>query len=153
LRPGDVILQVNGEDITGMPLDQVIGRILGPAGTQVTLTILGSSDGHTRQITLTRAQITLHNVTWQQLPGTTIAHLRITAFSQGISQELQKTLADIQKQGMTAVVLDLRNDPGGLLDEAVNTASQFLSSGNVLEEKNAQPARITPVRSSPRHGD
>jgi carboxyl-terminal processing protease len=87
-------------------------------------------------------------VTWQQLPGTTIAHLRITAFSQGISQELQKALADIRKQGMTAVVLDLRNDPGGLLDEAVNTASQFLSSGNVLEEKNAQ-GHITPVPVKP----
>jgi len=149
LRPGDVILQVNGEDITGMPLDQAIGHILGPAGTQVTLTILGSSDGHTRQITLTRAHITLHNVTWQQLPGTTIAHLRITAFSQSISQELQKALTDIRKQGMTAVVLDLRNDPGGLLDEAVNTASQFLSSGNVLEEKNAQ-GRITPVPVKPK---
>jgi carboxyl-terminal processing protease len=88
-------------------------------------------------------------VTWQQLPGTTIAHLRITAFSQGISQELQKALTDIQKQGMTAVILDLRNDPGGLLDEAVNTASQFLSSGNVLEEKNAQ-GRITPVPVKPK---
>ena len=88
-------------------------------------------------------------MTWQQLPGTTIAHLRITAFSQGISQELQKALTDIRKQGMTAVVLDLRNDPGGLLDEAVNTASQFLSSGNVLEEKNAQ-GRITPVPVKPK---
>ena len=74
LRAGDIILQVNGDDITGAPLEQAIQRILGPAGTQVTLTILQSSDGHTRQVTLTRAKITLRNVTWQPLPGTTIAH-------------------------------------------------------------------------------
>lgn len=144
LRPGDIILQVNGDDITSAPLEQAIQRILGPAGTQVTLTIVQSSDGHTRQVTLTRAKIILRNVTWQPLPGTTIAHVRIAAFSQGISQELQKALADIRKQGMTAVILDLRNNPGGLLDEAVSTGSQFLSSGNVLEEKNAQ-GQITPV--------
>jgi len=147
LRPGDIILQVNGDDITGAPLEQAIERILGPAGTQVTLTILQSSDGHTRQITLTRAHITLHNVTWQQLPGTTIAHLRLAAFSQGVSPELQKALTDIRQQGMTAIILDLRNDPGGLLDEAVNTASQFLSSGNVLEEKNARgQITLVPVK-------
>jgi C-terminal processing protease CtpA/Prc len=59
-----------------VPLECAIERILGPAGTQVTLTILQSIVGHTRQVTLTRAKIALCNVSWQPLPGTTIAHLR-----------------------------------------------------------------------------
>jgi carboxyl-terminal processing protease len=87
---------------------------------------------------LTRARITVNNVTWQKLPGTTIAHLRIAGFSQGISRDLRQTLTEMQQQGVTGIILDLRNNPGGLLDEAVNTTSQFLSSGDVLLEKDAQ---------------
>jgi carboxyl-terminal processing protease len=148
LRPGDTILKVNGEDITGLALDQVVGRILGPAGTPVTLTILDPSNAATQSVTLVRARITLHNVTWQRLPGTTIAHLRIAAFSQGMSQELQQALKDIRQQGMTGIILDLRDNPGGLLDEAVSTTSQFLSSGDVLLEKDAQ-GQVKPVPVKP----
>ncbi len=137
LRPGDIILKVNGEDVSDLPLDQVVGRILGPAGTQVTLTLQDPQSGKTRDVTLVRAKIQLQNVTWQRLPGTSLAHLRVAAFSQGVTDDLKKALAEIQSQGLTGVVLDLRNDPGGLLDESVGTASQFLSSGNVLLEKDA----------------
>jgi carboxyl-terminal processing protease len=148
LRPDDVILKVDGEDVTDLPLDQVVRRILGPAGSQITLTILRPGDGQARDFTLTRAHITLHNVTWVQIPGTTLAHLRIAAFSHGVTQDLQKTLTDIQQQGLTGIVLDLRNNPGGLLDEAVGVASQFLKEGNVLLEKDAQ-GQVTPVPVKP----
>lgn len=144
LRPGDVILRVDGEDAAGLPIDQVIGRILGPAGTQVTLTILTPDTGQTREVTLTRAHITLRNVVWQRLPGTDVAHLRIVAFSKGVTDDLKQALAEIQKQGLTGIVLDLRSNPGGLLDEAVGVASQFMGSGNVLLEQDAQ-GKVTPV--------
>jgi carboxyl-terminal processing protease len=148
LRPGDVILKVDGQDIEGLPLEQVIGRILGPAGTSVTLTIASSDSGETREVTLTRARIALHNVTWTPVPGTTIAHVRIAAFSQGVSQDLERALQAIRQQGMTGVILDLRNDPGGLLDEAIGVTSQFLDSGDVLLEKNAQgEVKPVPVKS------
>jgi len=137
LHPGDVILKVNGADVTGLPLAQVVSQILGPAGTSITLTILDPATGAMRDVTLQRASITLQNVTWQRLPGTTIADVRITAFSQGVTQDLEKVLSDIRAQGLTGIILDLRNDPGGLLDEAVGVSSQFLGSGNVLEEKDA----------------
>jgi carboxyl-terminal processing protease len=67
-----------------------------------------------------------------------VAHIRITAFSQGVSNDLKQALTQAQQQGATGVILDLRNDPGGLLDEAVSTASQFLTSGDVMLEKDAQ---------------
>jgi carboxyl-terminal processing protease len=148
LRPGDIILKVNGEDITGLPLEQAISLILGPAGTSVTLTISSPESEQTREVTLTRARIALHNVTWTQLPGTTIAHVRVAAFSQGVSQELAQVLKDIRRQGMTGIILDLRNDPGGLLDEAIGVTSQFLGSGNVLLEKNAK-GEVKPVPVKP----
>jgi carboxyl-terminal processing protease len=144
LQPGDIILKVNGKDITGLPLDQVVGLIAGPSGTSVTLTILNPSTGQTQDVTLVRARITLHNVTWHPLPGTSVAHVRIAAFSQGVTDDLKRVIADLKQQGITGVILDLRNDPGGLLDEAVGVASQFLKGGNVLLEKNAK-GEITPV--------
>lgn len=144
LRPGHVILKVNGNDMTGVAVEQAVSQILGPAGTDVTLTILDPKTTLNFDITITRARIAVNSVTWQALPGTTIAHVRVTAFSQGVSQQLKKALTDLQQQGMTGVILDLRNNPGGLLSEAVSVTSQFLSEGNVLQEQNAQ-GQITKI--------
>lgn len=102
LHPGDVILKVDGENMTGLPTAQVVSRILGPTGTSVTLTILTPETEQTRDVTLVRAQITLQNVSWRRLPGTQIAHLRITAFGQGVTEDLKQALGEIQQQGMTA---------------------------------------------------
>jgi carboxyl-terminal processing protease len=144
LRAGDVILKVDGENVANLPLDEVVKRVMGPEGTSVTLTILSHDTGQARDVTLVRARITVHNVTWQRLPGTTVAHVRLVAFSHGATEDLRKALQEIQQQGLTQVILDLRNDPGGLLDEAVSTTSQFLGSGNVLLEKDAQ-GQVKPV--------
>jgi carboxyl-terminal processing protease len=137
---------VDGENVARLPIDQVVSRILGPAGTSVTLTILTPGTEQTRDVTLLRAHITLQNVTWQRLPGTQIAHVRIVAFSEGVTEDLKKALGELERQGMTGIILDLRSNPGGLLSEAVGTASQFLEGGNVLLEKDAQgETRPVPV--------
>jgi len=138
LHAGDIILKVNGVDVSGLPVGQVANQVLGPAGTQVTLTIQDPNTAETHDVTIQRAQINLQNVTWHMLPGTTIAHLRLAGFSQGVTQDLQQALQEIQAQGGTGLILDLRNNPGGLLSEAVGVASQFLTEGNVLLVKNAQ---------------
>ncbi|MEZ4766821.1 MAG: S41 family peptidase [Caldilineales bacterium] len=148
LQPGDLILRVAGQDIAGLPLEEVVKRIVGPAGSQVTLTILTPASGQTRDVTLTRAHIPIHSVDWAPLPGANVAHLRITAFSKGVTDDLKQALTDIQAQGYSGVVLDLRNNPGGLLDEAIGVASQFLTGGNVLQQEDAQGhVRDIPVRS------
>ncbi|HSB80934.1 MAG TPA: S41 family peptidase [Candidatus Methylomirabilis sp.] len=144
LKPGDIILKVDGGPVSGLPLDEVVGRILGPANTRVGLTILTPSTGSTRDLTLLRARITLHNVTWHRLPGTTLAHLRIASFSKGVTHDLRNALLEIQHQGLTGLILDLRNDPGGLFDEALGTASQFRTGGDVLLEKDSA-GKVTPV--------
>jgi carboxyl-terminal processing protease len=144
LHPGDVILKVDGEDVAGMPIDQVVSRILGPAGTSVTLTVLPSGTEQTRDVMLVRAHITLQNVIWKQLPGTQAAHVRIVAFSKGVTDDLKQALSEIQQEGLVGIIFDLRSNPGGLLSEAIGTASQFLQGGNVLLEKDAQ-GKISPV--------
>src|SRR4029450_7289472 len=137
LRPGDIILQVNQESVTRLPLEQVVQRIRGPRGTTVTLTLLDPNTEQTRDVTLIRARGAVRNVTWQQLPGTAVVHVRIAGFSQGVTKDLQQALTALEQQGLTHIVLDLRNNPGGLLNEAVATARQFLYSGTVLLVRDA----------------
>jgi len=138
LQPGQIILAVNGQDIMGLNLFQVVKRISGPAGTRVNLRILDSKTGVTREVSLTRAAIVMNNVIWRRLPASGVVHLRIAGFSEGVSKDLQMALGEIKKQDLKGFILDLRNNPGGLLNEAVSTASQFRSGGNVLLEKDAE---------------
>lgn len=138
LRAGEIILKVNGENIVGLPLVKSVQKILGPAGTRVTLTIVNPSDRSSRDITIVRASVKPHNVTWRVVPGSNVAFLRIAMFSKGVAAAFRKSLEEITRDRLRGVVLDLRNNPGGLLGEAVRVASQFLSDGNVLLEKNAK---------------
>jgi carboxyl-terminal processing protease len=137
LKPGDIILKVNGDDVAGLPLDQVVQRISGPAGTAVTLTLLSPAAERTCEVRLTRAAITIRDVQWERLPGTTLADVHLTGFNKGCAHELKKALGAIDKEHLTGIVLDLRDNPGGLLNEAVGVASQFLATGTVLEVRNA----------------
>jgi carboxyl-terminal processing protease len=138
VKPGDIIVKVDGTDVSGMSLSDVVSKVLGPAGSKVTLTLQDPTTGATRDVTITRAKIMVNNVTWIMLPGTTIADIRLAGFSQGVTADLQKALQQAQAQGATGIILDLRNNPGGLLDEAVGVTSQFLGSGNALMVKDAQ---------------
>ncbi len=148
LRPGEIIQKVDSVDVLGFPLQDVVKRIMGPVGTKVVLTIFNPSDRRTKEVTLKRARIRIRNVTWRAIPGTRFADLRVAAFSQNVTSDLRASLADIERKGLAGVVLDLRNDPGGILDEAIGVASQFLPSGNVLLEKNAKgQSSPVPVRS------
>jgi carboxyl-terminal processing protease len=141
LRSGDIILKVNGQTITSTT--QAAGLIMGPAGTSVTLTIQDPS-GATREVSIVRAVFDLISVSWHQLPESTIAHLRISFFIKGTTTELDNALTAIKTQGSSGIILDLRDNPGGLLEEAVAVASRFLKSGDVLLEKNIN-GKITPV--------
>jgi carboxyl-terminal processing protease len=138
LRPGDIIMAVDGESVDGMSLEEVVGRVTGPAGTSISLTILDHETEETRQVSLTRARIALQNLTWQPISGTNLALVRLSSFSAGVSEELERALTAIHEQGLHGVVLDLRNNPGGLLSEAVATTSQFLETGDALLVRDAQ---------------
>ncbi len=148
LRTGDIILKVDDHEVTGLPLDQVVARVSGPAGTSVTLTILSPPSGHTRAVTLVRASIMVHNVTWRQLPGSKVAHLRISSFGQGMTADLREALGQINRDGLNGIILDLRSNPGGLLSEAVGATSQFLKGGNVLLTRDSRGI-IKPVPVKP----
>jgi carboxyl-terminal processing protease len=138
IRAGDFILKVNGRDVSDWPLSRVVERIAGRAGTRVSLTLQDPHSNRTRRVTIVRASIKLHQVTWERLPGTSIVHLRLATFDAGVTKDMKQALTQILQQNTSGVVLDLRDNPGGLLEEAISTASQFLGDGNVLVAKNAK---------------
>jgi carboxyl-terminal processing protease len=144
LRAGDIILRVSGEDVTDWPLARVAEKITGRTGTKVSLTIQDPHTGRARQVSVARASVKMHEVTWQKIPGTSIAHLRLASFDNGVTKDLRATLQEIQEAALKGVILDLRNNPGGLLDEAVGVASQFLADGVVLQAKDAK-GKISPI--------
>ena len=143
VRAGDIILEVDGQSVAGLPLSELEDRITGPAGAAVKLGVLDPGDGRRKEFNIVRASIKIPNVTWHAMPGGRVAHLRVALFAEGVARDFRGALLEIQRQGMNSVILDLRNDPGGVVEEAVEVASEFLSGGNVFLSKNAE-GKITP---------
>src|SRR5690606_36974608 len=109
-----------------------IDRIIGPAGTEVTITFFDPEASEEVVLTIERARIELQNVTWAMLPDTTLAHVRISGFSRGVGDDLAAAIDAAEAQGATGIIFDLRNNPGGLLDEAIRVAGQFLPRETVV---------------------
>jgi len=153
LRAADVVLAVDGEPADGKTLDQVVQSIRGAAGTSVRLQI-GREAAAPFEISIVRAEVSVPAVSWSMIPGTTIADIRIEEFSKGVTDDLKTALQDAEKAGAKGLVLDLRDDPGGYLDEAVGVASVFLPSGTVYQERDASgKTRPIPVRDGERATD
>jgi carboxyl-terminal processing protease len=144
LKPGDIILEIDGEDVSNLRLDEVEGRLLGPMGTKVTLKTRDPDTGNALVATLERAEIKLQLATWHRLPGTQIAHVRISIFDEGATEDLKSVLSEIEEQSIKGLILDLRNNPGGLIQEALGVTSQFVDTGNVLFRRDAS-GELTPV--------
>lgn len=143
LQPGDVIVGVDGTDVSKKDLAEVADLIRGAEGTPVTLTILRMSESRTFDVTVTRAEITVPAVTWALLPGTPIAFAQINQFSERANEELIAAIRDARAAGATKIVLDLRNNPGGLRDEAIDVTGQFIASGVALIQLDAKGERTT----------
>ncbi len=144
LKPGEFIVKVNDKATAGESLQHVVDRIRGPANTAVKLSLREPHGDRIREVTLVRAEIDVPSVTWALIPGTRIADVRISSFSKDTAEHLARALRSARAGHAQALVLDLRNDPGGLLSQAIDVASQFLRDGYVLLEKDAQ-GNVRPV--------
>src|SRR6266446_3287920 len=129
---GDQILRINGMSTDRMDLQDAINVLRGPAGAKVSLTLLRPSTKEIKEYTLQRAEIKIQSVKGERLLAAEltgpfrIGYIRLIQFNEPTADELSKALDDLQKQGMQALILDLRNNPGGLLNSAVDVCSQFL---------------------------
>ncbi len=131
LKPGDKILKINGEPTSKMSLIEATLKIRGPKGTTVNLTILREGSTEPFDIMITRDEIKLESVLYEMRDN--IAYVKITRFQKSTGKDLRKALRDIIDRGGQGVVLDLRNNPGGVLEAAVDVASEFLAMGTVAQ--------------------
>ncbi len=134
IQAGDYVIRVDGEDTAGLSLDEVVARIRGPEGSQVRLTIMRPGSASLLEFTIVREIIRVAAVSWAMIPETHIAHIRISQFSATALPGLKDAITAAKGAGAQALIVDVRNNPGGLLDQAVSVASQFLASGNVVLE-------------------
>ena len=137
LKAGDLIIRIDGELASEMSLTEAVHRMRGKPGTKVRLTVLREGEDKPLEFELTRAVIHIRSVKGDFLaPG--YAYLRITQFQEGTSRELAKKIRELRKKAggtLHGAVLDLRDNPGGLLDEAVGVADLFLEKGVVVSTK------------------
>ncbi len=133
IQAGDVIVSVDGESIAGESSEVSTEKIKGPEGTEVTVGVRSPSAG-TRELEITRAQIALPVVTSrvEEVAGHELGYVRMVSFSEGVHALLRKAIEKLERKGVEGIVLDLRGNGGGLLDEAVLTASVFLPEGEVV---------------------
>jgi carboxyl-terminal processing protease len=134
ITPGDLIVSVDGESIAGENSRVSTEKIKGPEGSEVTIGVKGDPDGKIREVEVTREEISLPVVTSKvkEVGGKTLGYVRLISFSEGAHAALRGAVEKVEKKGAEGIVLDLRGNGGGLLEEAVLTASIFLPEGEVV---------------------
>lgn len=131
LQADDVITKVDGEDMTGKTISEVVKKVRGEVGTDVVLTI--ERAGTSLEVKLTRASIAINTVKAElDKENASIGHVRITSFAKNTADELEKAVKDLTEKGAKSFVFDLRYNPGGLLDQAYKVANMFLKDGEPI---------------------
>ncbi len=130
IRPGDIVLEVDGISTSNMSLEEAVLHIRGPKGTVVKLLILHQDETKTEAIEIVRAEIKISDV-YFEMKGD-IAYIRISHFSERTNEGLLPVLESITREKAVGIILDLRSNPGGLLEEVVDVAGRFLQEGVVV---------------------
>ena len=156
---GDRIVKIDGKSVDNVSLTDAVKKLRGQPGTEVTVSVLRPSSGALKDYKLTRAVISMDMVKDINgkkifpLGADKIGYVRITQFGDQTSEELEAALNRLKKQGMEALIIDLRWNPGGLLDEAVNVCEKFLPRGQVIVTTEGRDPAENSVRRADGHGD
>jgi carboxyl-terminal processing protease len=144
IRPGDVITGVDGKSLAGKTAEQATTLIKGPAGTTVTLTVVtGDSDPRTLKLRRARVDVPVVESEMRRWDGQKVAHVRLSSFTSGAHGELRQAIDRLLDKGAEAVVLDLRDNGGGLLNEAVLVSSIFVGDGTIVStDGRTRPRRV-----------
>jgi carboxyl-terminal processing protease len=132
IQAGDAVLRVNGEDVSRLGLSELTTRLRGDASSSVTLTVQHLNGVSPIDVTLTRQRVAFHPVSSYVLPDSNILDIRLTDFNASATSDLKAALQNASNQRVSGIILDLRDNPGGILDQAVDVASQFMDQGTVV---------------------
>jgi carboxyl-terminal processing protease len=155
VRAGDVVLSVNDQPVIGDQLDETIGRMRGTPGTSVRLTVTREGESEPLQFALQRSEVHVHSVRAEPLPGN-FGYVRITQFSDSTPDDLVQALSRLVRhtpqsafRPLRGLVLDLRGNPGGVLESAVSVADAFLDSGVIVRADGRSPAARFEMSATP----
>jgi carboxyl-terminal processing protease len=141
IRAGDIISRIEGEDARGMSIDDAVKRLRGPKGTPVHITIVRQGYDEPLEFTVIRDAIALHSVPYYFMANRSVGYIRLTDFNEttacrpgeeNCERELEKALRELHKDGAKAFILDIRDNPGGLLDQAFAVSNLFLKKGQLV---------------------
>jgi len=149
ILPGDAIMMVNGQEVTGDRLSEAVSQIRGTPGTTVDLTIYRPSTSETFEHTITRAFITVPTVN-HKMVGDDIGYIRITQFDRVTSGQFVEAYQDLVSRGMEGMIIDLRNNPGGLLSEVVRITDMLVPQGLIVYTED-KAGRQSPTHSTPNY--
>jgi carboxyl-terminal processing protease len=133
LRGGDIIESINGQRVTGGTLDAAVDQITGPAGSQLTLSV--RRDDRVAEVKLVRRRVEVHSVSQVKMLDNGVGYIKLEKFAQNSSEECDKALWDLYRQGMKSVVVDVRGNPGGLLTTAIQMSNKFVPSGTIVSTR------------------
>jgi carboxyl-terminal processing protease len=140
LKTGDFIAAINSTPIQGMGLNDAVDKMRGPNGSKVSLTVLRPGSKKPFEVTLTRAVIRVESVKYKREAD--IGYIRISAFNERTAPGVEKAVRELKAQiggGLKGYIVDLRNDPGGLLDQAIAVSDDFLPSGEIVSTRGRHP--------------
>jgi carboxyl-terminal processing protease len=130
IRPGDALVAINDQSVRGKNIVEVADKLEGSEGSPVKLAVL--RDGEERDFSLERVKLTVPAVSWNLIPGTDVAHLRLASFSEDSSAEFEDAISEARDNGAERFVLDLRDNSGGWVEQAEKIAARFLPAGSVI---------------------
>lgn len=144
MRDGDTLYKVEGEEVTGEDLSDVVSKVKGEKGTQVTLTVLRADTGDEEELTITRDTIEAQTVS-HEMKENNVGYIRISEFDSVTYEQYKNALEDLEGQGMEKLIVDLRSNPGGNLDTVCDILDLMLPEGLIVytEDKNGEREEYT----------
>jgi carboxyl-terminal processing protease len=140
IKTGDRIAGIDGSSIAGLQLNEAIDKMRGPSGSKITLTILREGEKKPFDVTLVRAIVSVDAASYRREGD--IGYIRMPGFNEQTADGLEKAVRDLKRQigpGIKGYVLDLRNNPGGLLDQAIQVSDDFLGAGEIVSTRGRHP--------------
>lgn len=155
LKPGDLVIKIGKEDVSGLNLSEAVDKMRGPVGSTIELTIVRQGKSEPLVVKLERAVIKVKSVR-SRLVGKDVGYIRITSFNEQVQDGLEKAIKDLKKQGvdkdgkstLKGYILDLRNNPGGLLDQAIFVSDAFLEKGEIVSTRGRHSDQIERVNAT-----
>ncbi len=151
LTAGDLIAAVDGETTKGLDLNQVVSKIKGDEGTTVTLTVIKNNTQTETKVTVTRRTVDIESLT-SEIINNNIGYLKLTTFNENCSVKFSEHLTKLKNQGASSIIIDLRDNGGGISAEAENIASEFLPKGRIIYSTKNKAGKINIIKSK-KEGD